>query len=80
MFFPTIALNTNPLGVVLAAGFAEDSESHTEILRGEQDPEEVFFPVCCGLRSLHGSDCKDSSSALRWLLCLMQAARAIKVT
>lgn len=39
---PPIMLSTNPLSVVLAAGFAEDSESHTDISRGEQDPEEVF--------------------------------------
>lgn len=43
IFSPTVVLSTNVLGVVVAAGFTEDNESHAAISRGEQDPEEGFF-------------------------------------
>lgn len=78
-FSPSVMLCTERLSAPLAAGFTECSKSHTDFSGGEQDPKEVFS-VCHGLRSLHGSDCRNSSSALRWLFHLMQAARAIKVT
>lgn len=41
-FSPSIMLSTKRLSAPLAVGFTESNKSHTDISRGEQDPEEVF--------------------------------------